>query len=177
MENNRNVTIENLKRKYLLKEGENIKSLLDSYTLELMDLLKIDISQEIEYKTFFENLNISHSMPIDCFVFWYGEELTFAEGLNEGAVSYDELCDYDGRLYPPNTAMSVKDILNSMDNEFDLTLIDKNGEHKAYGRLNKENVYKTCHDLILNGENSNSIAIFNLKDSMSIYKYVDMYNL
>lgn len=51
------------------------------------------------------------------------EELTFVEGLNTGAVTYDEICNYEGRIYSPNTALSIKDILNSLDNEFDLTLI------------------------------------------------------
>lgn len=182
MKDNYEVMVKELKEKHLLKGYKDNGAMLDNYTDDLFILLR-DIlkdfveSQEEAHRDFFKNLNITSSMDTDCFVFLCDEKLTFVEGCSSGAVTYDEICGFDGRMYPPNKSLSVEDILNSSDDEFDLTLIDKNGEHKTYGRLNKESLYKICHDLVIDGEEPRNIAIFNLKDSMSLHKYADIHSL
>lgn len=202
MEINYDVIVEELKKKHLSKKYKDNSELLDGYATDLLtlvcDIIKNYISkqediekcngdnindsllykeQKNEYKRFFKKLNISSSINKDCYIFLCDEELTFIEGCSDGCVTYDEICNYEGRIYPPNTALSTKDIMSSIDNEFDLTIVNKKGEHKTYGKLSKENLYKTCFDLVSNGEDVQSIAIFNLKDSMPLDKYADILNL
>lgn len=182
MENNYEVMVKELKEKHLSKDYKDKEVMLGNYTDDLFILLR-DIlkdfveSQEETHREFFKKLNISSSMETDCFVFSYEDNLTFTEGLNTGAVTYDEVYNFEGRIYPEKTALSVQNILSTPDDEFDLTLIDKGGEHKVYEKLDKENLYKKCYELVSSGEDSQYIAIFNLKDAMSLHKYADVHNL